>query len=261
MNNLIASFKRFFSNKNTVTIIGLVAGFLVIFIGYSYRVNKATNPIKIPYAIKTLDERHEITLDDIGYVEVPASSIKKHTNLIRNATQLVGMVVTYGAEIPQGGFFYTDVIVSQAMQPDSAFADIKDGYTMYALKVDLESTYSNTIYPGDYIDLYFKGTDDTRKIIYGPMITSIKVEAVKDNQGNHVFEYTTKEITPDVMLFAVPNDMYALLMKAKYISGVKIEPVPRNANYTAQAGETEVASEDIRNFIGSKSTIIPDLEY
>ena len=38
--------------------------------------------------------------------------------------------------------------------PDAAFANIEDGYTIFSLEVDKESTYANSIRAGDYIDLY-----------------------------------------------------------------------------------------------------------
>ena len=139
--------------------------------------------------------------------------------------------------------------------PDSAFANIPDNYTIYSLGVDLHSTYGNSIYPDNYIDLYFKAIDDTGVVMYGKLIESIKVLAVKDSQGNHVFETTVESRTPSELLFAVPDDMFDLLRRADYITGSSIEitPVPRNASYSANPGETLITSEQIKNFINAKS--------
>ena len=55
--------------------------------------------------------------------------------------------------------------------------------------------------------------------------------------------------------------MFLLLRKADYITGsgtIEITPVPRNASYSANPGETVVASDYIRNFIISKTQTIPD---
>ena len=143
--------------------------------------------------------------------------------------------------------------------PDSAFADIPDGYTIYSLGVNLHTTYGNSICPENYIDLYLKATDDSGKIIFGKLIESIEVLDVKDNSGNHVFETTAESRTPSELLFAVPDEMYLLLMKAGYISGgVEIIPVPINASYSENPGETLVSSEYIKNFILSKTAAIPD---
>ena len=66
MNSALTKLKRFISNKNTVTIICVVAGVAVLYIGYNYRVSSAINPTTVPYARNTLEARHVITAEDIG---------------------------------------------------------------------------------------------------------------------------------------------------------------------------------------------------
>ena len=50
MNNLLVGIKRFLGNKNTVTIIGVLAGIAVLYIGYNWRVKQAIEPKSVPYA-------------------------------------------------------------------------------------------------------------------------------------------------------------------------------------------------------------------
>jgi len=259
MGNILTTVKRFLSNKNTVTILGVLLGILVLYIGYNYRVKQATTPVTVPYAKEELSSRTLITSDMIGYMEVSSSVVRESPNLITNAQQLINQYVAFGTTIPANSMFYKTQVLSSDEMPDSAFENIPDGYTLYSLNVDLHSTYGNSIYPGNYIDLYFKGIDETQKVMFGKMIESIEVYAVKDSQGNHVFETTVESRTPAELLFAVPNDMYELLMKAGYISGSSIEiiPVPRNKSYSLSPGETVVSSFYIRNFILSKSATIP----
>lgn len=259
MGNILTTVKRFLGNKNTVTILGVLLGILVLYIGYNYRVKQATTPVRVPYAKEELSSRTLITSDMIGYMEVSSSVVKSSSNLITNANQLINNYVAFGTTIPANSMFYTSQILTSSEMPDSAFADIPDNYTIFTLGVNLHSTYGNSIYPGNYIDLYFKGVDETGKIMFGKLIESIEVLAVKDSQGNHVFETTVESRTPSELLFAVPNDMYDLLMKAGYITGSSIEiiPVPRNASYSADPGDTIVSSDYIRDFILSKSAVIP----
>ncbi len=259
MGNILTTVKRFLSNKNTVTILGVLLGILVLYIGYNYRVKQATTPVTVPYAKEELSSRTLITSDMIGYMEVSSSVVKESPNLITNAQQLINQYVAFGTTIPANSLFYKTQVLSSDEMPDSAFENIPDGYTLYSLNVDLHSTYGNSIYPGNYIDLYFKGVDETQKVMFGKMIESIEVYAVKDSQGNHVFETTVESRTPSELLFAVPNDMYELLMKAGYITGSSIEiiPVPRNKSYSLTPGDTVVSSDYIRNFILSKSATIP----
>ena len=260
MGNVLTSLKRFLSNKNTVTIIGVIAGILVLYIGYNWRVKQATTPIQVPYAKQQLDSRHEITSEDIGYMQVSSEVVKKSPNLIKSANELIGKQVQYGNSIPANGLFYTNQVVDKATSPDYAISNIKDGYTVFNLNVDINSTYGNSIYPGNYIDLYFKGVDDSRRIIFGKLIESIEFLDVRDSQGQHVFETSSESRVPAVLVFAVPDEMFSLLKKAQYISGSSVEiiPVPRNASYSANPGETNVSSVYIRDFILSKAVALPD---
>ena len=106
MNSGLTKIKRFIGNKNTVTILCVVAGIAVLYIGYNYRVSSAINPTTVPYAKNTLEARHVITVDDIGYMEVNSDVVSKSDNLITNGNELVGKEVTYGNTIQQNSLFY-----------------------------------------------------------------------------------------------------------------------------------------------------------
>ena len=41
MNNLIVGIKKFFTNKNTVTVVGVVLAIIVLYAGYNMRINQA----------------------------------------------------------------------------------------------------------------------------------------------------------------------------------------------------------------------------
>ena len=73
MGNSLTGIKKFLSNKNTVTFVCVILGVLVLYFGYSWRVNQATSPIRVPYAKKTLAKKTKITPDLIGYTNIPQS--------------------------------------------------------------------------------------------------------------------------------------------------------------------------------------------
>ena len=251
--------KKFLGNKNTVTIIAVILGVLVLYIGYNWRVNQAVSPVNVPYAKVAIESRAVITEDMIGTMQVSKSTVNKQKNLITNSSQIVGKYVSFGTNIPQNSFFYQEMLLEAEEMPDSAFANIPDGFTIYSLGVNLHTTYGNSIFPGNYIDLYVRATDDLSLVIYGKLIESIEVLAVKDSKGQHVFESTVETRTPTEILFAVPDDMYLLLMKAGYVSQVReIVPVPRNSDYSKNPGDTLVTSDYIRDFILSKTVILPE---
>ena len=255
MGSGLTKVKRFIGNKNTVTILCVVAGIAVLYIGYNYRVSSAINPTTVPYAKNTLETRHVITVDDIGYMEVNSDVVSKSDNLITNGNELVGKEVTYGNTIQQNSLFYDGDITEPNLSPDYVLSDIEDGYTAFSLSVDTYTTYGNAIAKGDYIDLWFNGEDDTNKIIYTNLVKSIRVLDVRDSAGVSL-EHANSTGEPAELLFAVPDDMYSLLVKAQQVG--TLEPVPRNRNYTADPGETEVVSEYVVQYVLSKSVTIPD---
>ena len=258
MGNILVKIKRFLGNKNTVTILCVLGGILVLYIGYNWRVSSATEPVRIPYAKNTLSSRHVITSDDIGYMEVASTVVSKMRNVIRASNLLVGQEVAYGNVIQQNSFFFEgDVEDPSINQGTSALlSNIQDGYTLVYLDVDLHTTYGNAIYPGNYIDLWFEGTDENRRFMYGKFIQSIQVLDVTDRDGNSVFETGSESRTPAQLLFAVPDELKSLLEKAKLVG--ELVPVPRNKSYSENPGATEVSSSCLENYILAQSVVVPE---
>lgn len=256
MGNLGVAIKRFLKNKNTVTILCVILIVVVIWVGYSWRIKSQTNPVKVPYAKQDIQPRTKISAEMIGYMEVPASMVQENT--VTNAADIEGKYANYNTVLPEGSLFYKSTLVNLEDMPDSAFSDIPDGYTVVSLPVDNDLTYGNSIYPGNYIDLYFKSTDENGKLLLGKFIESIEVLDVRDNAGQHVFENTAENRMPAYLLFAVPEQMHLLLRKCLYISGTQLIPVPRNAEYTKNPGKTNISSKYIESFILGKTVTIPD---
>ena len=254
MGNIGISIKRFLGNKNTVTIIGVLAGIAVLYLGYNWRVNQAVEPQSVPYAKMSIAGNTQITADMVGTIKVSKNMVDTTPNLITSGAQVIGKYAKYDTTIAEGSLFYKPQLMTEEELPNSVIKDIPEGYTVYSLKVDLHTTYGNSIMPKDYIDLYFKAVDDNNYILFGKFIESIQVLAVKDSSGQHVFSSSSNGI-PSELLFAVKEELFLLLRKAGYIrtNSIEIIPVPRNKNYTDKPGETEITSEDIKAFINAKA--------
>lgn len=245
-------FKKIFHNKSIVTIIAIIICVAILVIGYRYRVNKAINAVNVPIAVKTLEPREEITEDKFRTVKVAQSMIT--SNVIIQKNQLIGKFVNYNTFIPEGSLFYTSAVVTWDQMPDSAWADIEEGYTLVSLKVNAQTTYGNSIYPGDKIDLYYQNRDSDGKLFIGPLIKGLKVLAVKDTNGNHIFKKSAEQKDAAALIFAVKDDMFLLMKRAYYLNqnGNTIIPVPRNSEYNA---ETSADTKYILDFINNNSKI------
>ena len=252
MESIIVGIKRFFMNKNTVTIIGIIACLGILYWAYNYRIKKTTDPISIPYAIQTIGPKTLITADMVKTKKVPGGIVNE--NVIRTSNEIIGKYVINTAVIPEGSMFYKSQVVDWDEMPTSIAEDIPDGNTIVALPVNMDTTYGNSIYPGNYIDLYFvtnKVTDEKygeSLLMLGKFIESIRVLAVTDSSNRNVFETAGDPLTPAYLIFSVPEDMHLLLRKASYLDGT-IFPVPRNAEYSANPKQTRIASSYIQNHI------------
>lgn len=254
MGNFLVPFKKFLSNKNTVTILGVLVGVVVLYLGYNWRVNKSIDPISVPYCTQTLTQGTKITEDYISYLQLPKETVGGMTNLVTDVNRIRDMLVSYDSKIAQNSFFFSENLITEEEMPDSVFANIQDGYTVYDLHVDSGAVYGNSIFPGDMIDLYMT-TEYEGKLVYGRFISSIQVLAVKDDKGNNVFENKDNPGAASVLLFAVPEDLFLLLKKA-YKLGIEIEPVPRNNSYTTNAGATELKNEELKDMIINNTYIL-----
>lgn len=247
--------KRFLSNKNTVTLIAIIICTVVLYGFYNWRVKSAVTTTYVCYATQTIPPRTQITNEMVSTTKILSSQATG--NMKRTCQEVVGQYASYATEIPQNSYFFDSQIMSAEEMPNSAFDDIPDGYTLYNMAVTFQSTYANSVFPGAYIDLYLRTEDSTGLLVYGKFIQSIKVLGVKDEKGQNVFETTIETRTPAQLLFSVPEDLYLLLKKAEYL-GLEIVIVPRNNNYTAEAGETLKSSAWLEQLILDQTAEIPD---
>jgi len=255
MGNLLAPFKKFLSNKNTITILGVLLGIVVLYFGYTWRVKNSVQPTQIPYATRTLISGTKITESDVSFKDVPKSTIKNMTNLVTNKAQIVGMLVSYDSKIPANGFFFSENLITEEAMPDSVFSLIPDGDTIFMLSVNATSTYGNAIFPDDAIDLYMITTDDDGLPVYGRLISSIRVLQVRDKKGKNAFADKDNPSESAMLLFAVPEEMFLLLKKAQLVD-VKIEPVPRSSSYSSNSAATKVQSEELESMILNRTHTI-----
>lgn len=257
MNNLSNSLKKFVSNKNTITILGILLCIVVLFVGYNYRIRQKTALIRVPYANQTIQPKTQITSDMISYMEVAGEFVGK-ASYYNSADSIIGKYSNYNTIIAAGSLFYTDLLVEAGKLPDSSFKDVPDNYTLINYGVDMTSTYANSMMPESYINIYFKATDDDGTIMFGKFISNIEILDVKDSSGRHVFENSEEARTPAYMLFALPEDMHLLFRKALYLKGsysVELLLIPNTATLTDDDA-VQVSSQDIKEWIEERTEMV-----
>ena len=261
MNSFMISLQKFFKNKNTVTIIGVVAIILILFFGYRFQIKKQVNPVTgIPVAASTIQPRTKITDDMLEYIDVAPIVLQKG-DVIINKNNIVNKYSNYNTVIPKGSMFYLDTVVEEEELPDSGIYNVEEGQVPYNFPVTMDSTYGNSIFPGNYIDIYMKAERKDGKLMVGKLLENIKVLAVKDSSGRHVFENSEESRTPAFLIFGVEPEINILLRKASYMSNYSVElfPVPHGATIQ-EDGATTVTSQTLKDFINANTVANDEIE-
>lgn len=258
MNNIIMSIKHFFKNKNTVTILGIIAIIAILYFGYNSQIQKQVQPVRgIPVAKSTIQPRTLITADMIEYVDV--APIVLSDNVYRSSAQVINKYSNYNTVIPEGSMFYKNTIVNKEDLPDSAFVEVKEGEVPYNFPVTMDSTYGNSIFPSNKIDIYMKAQDKDGQIMVGKLLENVEVLAVKDSSGQNVFENSEEQRTPAFLIFGVKEEIHILLRKARYMNSFSVElfPVPHGGTIATE-GETQVSTQYLKDFINANTVTIPE---
>lgn len=259
--------KRFLKNKNTVTIIGVILILVILFLGYQYQVNRAISPIRnVPVAAVNIQPRTEIEEDMLEFVDIPP--VLMSDEVITSRALVVGKYTNYNSVVPQGSLFYRGVLVDRSELPDTAFTEVDEGDIPYRFRVNMDSTFGNSIFPGNIIDIYMKADSDDGQVMVGRFLKNVKVLAVKDSQGNHVFENTEQNRTPSNFIIGVSPEIHILLRKSEYMGryGVELFPVPRGGT-VIEDGDMRVSTQELKDFINSKTVQLseemfePDFDY
>ena len=142
--------KRFVGNKNTVTILGILACIATLIIGYNYRVKLSINPINVPYAKQNIASRTLITSEMVGNIKIASTYTQNADNLVTSAKSVVNKYASFKSSIPKNSLFYKQQLIEAEELPDYAFSNIPDGYTVYSLGLaNADASYYNSIRAGD----------------------------------------------------------------------------------------------------------------
>ena len=250
--NVINKIKQMLLNRNTVTILGVLAGVIALWFAYTVTLDKAVNPQRVPIAAKDIPAGTLITKDDIEYVDINKDVLKK-AKIITSASQLINYYVTNNTAISKGAMFYSSQVATKDKLIERDLELIPENYKIYWLSVDNTTTYANSIYPGDKIDLWLL-TKVNDKYVYEQFISNIEVLSVKDSRGQNVFDVNSGR-TPAVLAFAVPNNIFVYLSAVGYLSGMSLYPVPINKNNTDKDAPTEISNKELQTLIDSQFTI------
>ena len=260
MNNFGIAFKKFITNKNTVTIIGIIVILILLYWGYDRTVKKSVDPINVPVAANRITAEHEITYDDIAYNKV--SKVVVGDNVITNASLIVGKYTNINVTIPEGSMFYSEWLANEEDIPGKWIekVDFADGEEAYYFSTDAVKTLGNSVLPNSYIDIYMKAEDENGNMMIGKLLENIKVLVVHDGSGNNVFGDASNIGSPSYLGFALSHDFYILLQKAERLSSLELILAPQGTTPQVINDENTVlvGSDTLRDYIDANTVSLDD---
>lgn len=262
MNNFGIAFKKFITNKNTITIIGIIVILVLLYWGYDSTVKKSVDPIQVPVAARRITSEEQITYDDIAYEKV--SKVVVDENVLTNASAIVGMYTNINVTIPEGSMFYSEWLITEEEVPGKWIekVDFANGEEAYYYNTNGTETLGNSVLPGSYIDIYMKAEDENGNMMIGKLLENIEVLVVHDGSGNNVFADSSNVGETSYLGFALSHDFYILLNKAERLSGYGIELILAPQGVVPQTINDEntvfVGSQTLRDYIDANTITLED---
>ena len=259
MNNFVIKLKRFITNKNVITILGILVALGLLYWGYSSTIKKATNPVNVPVAAKTIGAQTEITSEDVTYINVAGSMVGD--GVVRNASQIVGMYTNLNVTIPEGSMFYSSWLVTADNLPGNWIEqlDYEKGELGYYMNTDVVKTLGNSVLPNTYVDIYMKAPDENGTIMFGKLLSNVKIMVVHDGSGKNIFADASNIGTPSYLGFAVSQDLYTLLKKSETLTDIELVIAPRGET-VPKKDYIIVRSATLRDYIDSKTITVEEDE-
>jgi len=256
MNNFVMGFKKFITNKNVVTIIGVLLVLAILFWGYTSSIKKETNPLNIPVAARKINATTQITSEDVTYMQVANRMVRE--GVIRSSSQIIGKYTNINVTIPKGSVFYSDWVVDAEKIPGNWIEqlDYESGELGYYMDVNIENTLGNNVLPNTYIDIYMKASDENGTTMFGKLLKNIKVLVVHDRSGNDIFKDSASIGSPSKIGFAVSQELYVLLKKAEYLN-VDLILAPRGSTVPSQ-DFIIVTSATLRDYIDAQTITVEE---
>ena len=259
--------KKLLNNKNFITALAFILIGVVLVIGYQYRINTATAPVTVPYAKVTIPAQTRITSDMIGTMKIARDAVDEEL-IYTSINEITSLYSNIESTIYKGSFFYRAALIEKENMPTSALLDVPNGSTLLSLKIDMNTSYYNSLVPGDYFDLYVRtigvlpgDKNKENEILVGKLIEGIKILAVKTEDGENVFGTGEKKI-PAGIIFALPEEQALLMMKADYfeklknVAEIEFVVIPRGQKYKTEDGKevtSNITSDQLEEYINDKT--------
>lgn len=256
--------KKIFTNKNVVTILGVVVILVILYFLYTKTLKEATDYQKVPVAREKIEPQTEIQDNMIETIQISRAVMP--TDVIQDKSQIVGKFTGVGVSIPRGGMFYGELLVNEEDLPGHWLSRLETDalgnmQIPYYFSVNTTTTYGNTIRKDDYVDFYLRTYDEQDQLMYGVLLDNVPVLAVTDSSGKELKNNNGDNGSPAFLNFGFYKDNYLLLKYIENVSNKDLELiiVPHGTKTKEEGLKINVTPEALRDAV-IKGNVVDDLE-
>ena len=260
MGNILNTLKGMLSNKNTITILGVLLGVVAIYFVYDNRVKSTATEITVYYVKSDVPANTQLKKENIGTVSINSSLAITYKGLVTNDGQIMDSKGQYyytkfDHTLSNGQLLSTEDLVAPDEKLPSKLYNLDPEMKQFEIPVDVDLTQGNSIAPGNSIDLWVKGKEQSGSVIFTKFIENLEVLDVID--GNWMTTAGNVGSTPKYLITTVDKDTWLLLEKSTLLTNFKLElvPVVRDKAYDPKT-PTLIVSEKIRNIIEANTSYI-----
>lgn len=264
--------QQLIAGSTAIVLIGGIVGYT------QYTIKSEVDEVPVIFTKSEIAPRTEITKNMLTVRNVPSKALPP--NAVTDMKKIVGKWTVSGFGLAKNSLVYKDKISTKEKLPDSAILNLKENEVAFSLLVDLETSLGNSIVPNSKVDLYFRTKKDAANqqgegmnVLYGKLASQIRVVAVKDAQAVNVFETegvqkeqqeddsmtTNKQNTmASIYIFAVPQEVNALLNKAKLVGDVV--PVATSEVYKYSKNDEKLDESMVVKYINGEYADTEEME-
>ena len=260
MGNVLNAIKNIISNKNTLTILGVLAGVVAIYFVYDNRVKSATSLVQAYYVKSPVTSNTQLTKEMLGKVQVNANVTKIYKGLVTNESQIKDknneyFYVNYDHSLSAGQLLSTEDLVAPDKKLPNKTYKLDQNLKQFDISVDLNLTQGNSIAPGNSIDLWVLGKSEDKSIIFTRFVENLEVIDVVDSKW--ITTAGNESGVPKWLITAVDEETWLLLKKSERLNNYefKLVPVVRAKAYDPEV-PTTVVSDHIKGIIESNTSYI-----
>lgn len=193
----------------------LVLNFLVVRVA----VAKEVNLVSIPTAANSILPRHQITENDVKFIDVPKASVNEE--VVLDKEEIIGKYTSLSGTIPEQSFFYQEMLHKPEELQDYPSLLLNKNEVSFSIPTSIVKLSGNTILPQQIVDVLVTMKPRNEKPIVDTLFEGVRVVGIKDKKGLDILDSESTGL-PAVVLIAIQKEHLNIIRTAQEMGTIEI---------------------------------------